>query len=83
MGQLLALLIELYIFVIIGRILASWAIAFGNVSPYNSVVQFLHQATEPVLKPVREMLPPMGGFDLSPMIVVIVLQIVSSMLVNV
>ncbi len=82
MVELLFLLIQVYIFIIIGRILASWAVSFGRVDPYHPVIQFLHQATEPVLKPIRDMLPPMAGFDFSPMIVIIVLQIIGNILAN-
>lgn len=82
MGQLLALLIQLYIFVIIARIMASWAVSFGRVDPYHPAIQFLHQATEPVLKPVRDLLPPVSGFDFSPIIVLIVLQFLSNVLIS-
>lgn len=82
MGQVLALLIQVYIIVIIARIMASWAVSFGSVDPYHPAVQFLHQATEPVLKPVRDLLPPVSGFDFSPIVVLIVLQFLSNVLIN-
>jgi YggT family protein len=62
-----------YGLIIIGRVILSY---LPNVSPYNPVARFLHQATEPVLAPVRQMLPPMQGIDLSPLIVLVVLQII-------
>jgi YggT family protein len=52
---------------ILARIIVSWL----NLDPYSQVVQFLHNATEPILAPVRRVIPPMGMFDLSPMVVLI------------
>jgi YggT family protein len=55
--------------VIIIRALLSWV----NPDPYNPIVQFLTRVTEPVLRPIRKLLPPwkMGGLDLSPLIVIL------------
>jgi YggT family protein len=52
---------------ILARIVVSWL----NLDPYSQVVQFLHNTTEPILAPVRRVIPPMGMFDLSPMVVLI------------
>jgi YggT family protein len=52
---------------ILARIVVSWL----NLDPYNQVVQFLHNTTEPILAPVRRVIPPMGMMDLSPMVVLI------------
>jgi YggT family protein len=51
-------------------------------SPLAPVVAFLHRITEPVLAPVRRALPPMGGLDLSPLVVIIGLQILAGVLVR-
>ncbi len=58
---------ELFSLLLLARILISWF----NLDPYNPIVQFLHNATEPILAPVRRRLPAMGMFDLSPMVVLI------------
>ena len=78
MGQILCALSTLYFFAILGRILLSWF----PVSPGGmvaSVFSFLYAITEPVLGPLRRALPPvrMGGMglDLSPIIVIFVLQL--------
>ena len=67
-------LLDLYSFVIIASALMSWV----NPDPRNQIVIFLRRVTEPVLEPVRRMLPPWktGGLDLSPMIVLIAIQFV-------
>lgn len=45
------------------------------------VMQFLYRITEPVLAPIRRVLPPMGGLDLSPLVVIIGIQVLSAILV--
>ncbi len=57
---------------ILGRVLISWVDASGR----SQLSRFLYQATEPILAPVRRVLPPMGMLDLSPMIVIIVLTVI-------
>ena len=67
-------LLQLYSWVVIAAALISWV----SPDPRNPVVMFLHRATEPVLAPVRQLLPPWktGGLDLSPLIVLIAIQFV-------
>ncbi len=59
-------LLQLYQLILLGRVLLSW---LPNVDYSNPIVRFLYQATEPVLAPIRQALPPMGGMDLSPLAV--------------
>jgi YggT family protein len=65
-------LLDLYSYVIIAAVLISWV----SPDPRNPIVMFLRQVTEPVLAPVRRLLPPWktGGLDLSPVIVLIAIQ---------
>lgn len=79
-AALIELFITLFNLLILARVLMSWV---PNLDPYNPVVQFIHQSTEPVLKPVREALPPMGGFDFSPIIVLILTQMLGQILINI
>jgi YggT family protein len=65
-AAVLNLVLTLYLWMIIGRALLSWV----NPDPRNPIVRFLHNATEPVLFPVRRALPYMGGIDLSPLLVI-------------
>jgi YggT family protein len=67
-------LIQLYILVIIARSIISF-FPIRRDSPFIPVVRFLHNITEPVLAPIRRALPPMGGLDLSPLVVIIVLRV--------
>jgi len=67
------LAITIYIWIIIIRALISWV----SPDPFNPVVRFLYRATEPVLRPVRRSLPTYQiGLDLSPLLVIIALEIV-------
>jgi YggT family protein len=67
-------LLDLYSYIIIAAALISWV----SPDPRNPIVQFLYKVTEPVLRPVRNLLPPWktGGLDLSPLIVIIAIQFV-------
>ena len=77
-------LINLYIYIIIGNVVLSWLIAFGIVNMQNNVVRTLyglfHQVTEPVMGPIRRLLPNLGGIDISPMIVLVALWFAQSLL---
>jgi YggT family protein len=74
-------LISLYTYVIIAAVIVSWLIAFGVLNTYNplarSIVTFLDAATEPVFRQVRKIIPPIGGLDIAPLIVLIGLQFLS------
>ena len=70
-------LIQLYIFVILLAVVASWLVAFGVLNMRNelarSLINFLDALTEPVFRLVRRIVPAIGGIDLSPLIVFIIL----------
>ena len=76
-------LIDLYKFVIIIAVVASWLIVFGVLSMNNqfarSLVRALDALTEPVFRQVRRVIPSIGGIDFSPIIVFIVLQVVQQL----
>lgn len=73
-------LIGMYEFVIVLAVVASWLIAFGVVSMRNdlvrSLINLLDSLTEPVFRRVRRIVPPIGGFDLSPIVIFIVLEVI-------
>ena len=74
-------LFELYTYVVVAAVIVSWLIAFGVLNTYNSfarsIVTFLDAATEPVFRQVRKIIPPIGGLDISPLIVLLGLQFLS------
>ena len=69
LARVLDIVLEFYMWVIIIRALISWV----NPDPYNPIVQFLQKATDPVLRPLRKLVPPWKlGLDLSPFIAVLI-----------
>ncbi len=75
--QVLGAILNLYAFILIARALISWV----SPDPRNKIVQFLYQITEPVLAPVRQVVPPIGRFDLSLVVVLIVIQVLRAFLI--
>ena len=77
-AQLIDFLLTAYMWVIIGRAVVSWV----SADPYNPIVRFLHEATEPVLSRIRRLLPlSVGGMDFSPVIVIMAIMFLQSFLV--
>ena len=76
-ADLLNFVLSAYIWIVIARAVISWV----NADPYNPVVRFLHQVTDPVLNRIRRFLPAMGGFDLSPMVLIFAIIFLQSFLV--
>ncbi len=78
-------LLGLYIFVLIASAIFSWLCAFGVVNARNPFVamvgQFLYAVTEPVLRPIRRILPATGGIDLSPMVLIIGIWFIQSVII--
>jgi len=69
---IVGLLVNIYFFALLAMIILSW-IAPGSSNP---AVYLLHQITEPVMAPVRKILPPMGGLDFSPILVFILINVI-------
>lgn len=64
--QILGLVINIYTWILLARALISW---IPNIDPSNPAVQILYQITEPVLAPIRKLIPPLGGvMDISIMV---------------
>jgi YggT family protein len=71
-------LLTAYMWIIIGRAVISWV----NADPYNPIVRFLYEVTEPVLGRIRKFLPlTMGGMDFSPIVLIIIIMFLQSFLV--
>jgi YggT family protein len=67
--------ITLYIYILIASAILSWLIAFNVVNMRNPIVaqvgEFLYRITEPALRPIRNILPNLGGIDISPVILIL------------
>jgi YggT family protein len=78
LAMILNMVLEVYKWITIIAVLISWV----RPDPYNSIVRFLYGATEPVLKRVRRYMPSMGGLDLSPIVVILVIIFLQSFVVR-
>ncbi len=78
-------LLTLYVWILIASAILSWLIAFNVVNPYNQVVrtigELLYRITEPVLRPIRNLLPNLGGIDISPVIVILIIFFIQSVVI--
>ena len=67
--------VTLYVYVLIASAILSWLVAFNVVNERNPIVaqigDFLYRVTEPVLRPIRRILPNLGGIDISPIILIL------------
>ena len=75
--ELLNLTINIFIFTVFVRVILSWI----NPDPYNPVAGVLYSLTEPIMRPARRLLPPIGGMDLSPILVTIGLILLQMLLI--
>ena len=78
-------LLQLYYYVIIAMAIMSWLLSFDVINFRNQVVRsiwtFLNAVTEPLLRPIRRMLPNLGGIDISPIILLLLLMLVQKIIV--
>ncbi|MBI5636856.1 MAG: YggT family protein [Nitrospinae bacterium] len=75
---ILDMALTFFMWLIIIRALISWV----SPDPYNPIVRFLMSATDPVLRPVQRMLPPMSGLDLSPLVVIFIIYFLQAFVVR-
>jgi len=84
--QVALIVIELYMWAVIIGVVLSWLVAFNVVNTTNRFVvmvgDFIYRLTEPLLGPIRRMLPNLGGFDLSPMALILGLIFVRGVIAN-
>lgn len=78
MMSLVALAVDAYSLVVLVSVICSWV----NLAPDHPVVRFTSQLTEPVLDPIRRVLPSMGGMDFSPMLLLLALRFVKRLVLR-
>lgn len=73
-------LLVLYIYILVASVIFSWLIAFNVINLHNnfvrSVWQGLNALTEPLLRPIRNMMPDLGGLDISPIVVLLGIEFI-------
>lgn len=79
---ILADLLQLVFILIIVEVIVSWGVMFGSISPHKPWVRTLRKMTDPILEPFRRIAPPykMRGIDISPLIAIILIQILQGLL---
>jgi YggT family protein len=77
--------LDLYWWIIIIAVIISWLVGFGVINTYNQiarvVVRALQALTEPIFAPIRRVIPPFGGLDLSPLIVLLIILFLRNWLI--
>ena len=84
--SILILILDLYIWLLIAAAVLSWLVAFNVVNSRNQFVamvgDFLYRITEPVLRPIRNILPSLGGIDLSPVVLILLIILLKDIIVR-
>jgi YggT family protein len=82
--QLINMIVHIYIWLIIANVILNWLTVLGIVNNYNHIValigDILFKLTEPLLAPLRRILPPLGGLDLTPMILILALYFIRNVI---
>ncbi len=84
--DLILLVLRLYSYLLVAWVVLSWLIAFNVINTHNrfvyAVTDFLDRITEPVLRPIRRVLPTMNGIDLSPVVLILLIYFLSRLLIE-
>lgn len=83
---IIQMVLSLYVYVLIAMAIYSWLYAFNVVNSRNPLVNsiggFLYNVTEPVLRPIRRFMPDLGGVDISPLVVLLLIYFIKMILAN-
>ncbi|NBJ10362.1 YggT family protein [Microvirga arsenatis] len=84
--NVILLALQLYTYLIIASAILSWLVAFNVVNTRNDFVRsignFLDAVTEPVLRPIRNILPNLGGVDISPIILILLIIFIQNLIID-
>ena len=84
--DVILLILKMYTYVIIAVAIMSWLIAFNVINLYNNVVRSiwngLNALTEPVLRPIRNVLPNFNGLDLSPLVLLLLIFLIQDIIIK-
>jgi len=84
--DVILIVLDLYIWLLIAAAVLSWLVAFNVVNARNQFVamigDFLFRITEPVLRPIRNMLPSLGGIDVSPVVLILIIILIKDVIVR-
>src|ERR1039457_130610 len=84
--DIVLLVLQIYIWMLIAAAVLSWLVAFTVVNPRNPgvalLLDFLYRLLEPLLRPIRSMLPNLGGIDVSPVILILLILLLENVIVR-
>lgn len=84
--DVILLVLQIYVWLLIASAVLSWLVAFNVVNTRNQFVaqvgEFLYRITEPVLRPIRSIMPNLGGIDISPVILILVIFFIQNVIVR-
>ena len=84
--QVIQLALQLYVYFLIANAIFSWLYAFNVINSRNpfveSIGRFLYNITEPPLRPIRRVMPNLGGIDISPIILILIIYFLQMILAN-
>ncbi|HVI91268.1 MAG TPA: YggT family protein [Dongiaceae bacterium] len=84
--DLILIVLQLYRYVLIATIILSWLISFNVINTRNQAVyqinMILNRLTEPLLRPIRRIIPPISGLDFSPLILLLILFFVERLIIR-
>jgi len=84
--DIVLLVLQIYIWLLIASAVLSWLVAFNVVNTRNQVVatigDFLYRITEPVLRPIRNAMPNLGGLDVSPVILILLILLIENVIIR-
>lgn len=84
--DIVLIVLHIYIWLVIASAVLSWLVAFSVVNTRNQFVatvgEFLYRITEPLLAPIRNMLPSLGGIDISPVILILIIILTENIIVR-
>jgi YggT family protein len=84
--DVILIVLHIYIWLLIAAAVLSWLVAFNVVNARNQFVSmvgdFLYRITEPVLRPIRNIMPNLGGIDVSPVIVILLIILIKDVIVR-
>ena len=84
--DVILIVLDLYIWLLIAAAVLSWLVAFNVVNARNQFVamvgDFLYRITEPLLRPIRNMLPSLGGIDVSPVVLILIIILIKDIIVR-
>ncbi|MGK9235437.1 YggT family protein [Inquilinus limosus] len=85
--RIIDIVLQMYVWVVIAAAILSWLVAFNVVNARNQVVyqigNALYRLTEPALRPIRRFLPNLGGIDISPVVLLLIIYFLQMVLRNI